>query len=72
MSLKGAKANPFTLSLTLEGLRVGEREGPGNFVFLERLHANVQLSSLFYRGAVLSRWLSRAPRSRSSGQGRRR
>lgn len=61
VTLKGAKANPFTLSLTLEGLRVGEREGPGAFLTLERLIANAQLSSLFYRGAVLREAVLEAP-----------
>jgi hypothetical protein len=60
VTLKGAKANPFTFSLTLEGLRVGEKEGAGSFVSLERVYANAQLSSIFYRGAVLSEVLVEA------------
>ena len=54
VTLAGAKANPFTLSLTLEGLKVGEKEGSAAFVAVERLFANAELSSVFHRGAVLS------------------
>ena len=61
VTLKGVKANPFTLSLTLEGLRVGEKEGPGAFVTVERLFANAQLSSLYHRGPVLSEAVVEAP-----------
>lgn len=61
VTLRGAKANPFTLSLTLEGLKIGEKEGRETFVSFERLLANVQLSSLFYRGAVLSEVVLEAP-----------
>ncbi len=61
VTLTGAKANPFTLSLTLEGLRVGEKEGPGAFVTFDRLYANAQLSSLFHRGAVLSEVVLEGP-----------
>ena len=61
VALRGAKANPFTLSLTLEGLRVGEKEGPSTFVSVERLYANAQLSSLLHRGAVLSELVVEAP-----------
>lgn len=61
VTLKGAKANPFVLSLTLEGLRIGEKEGPGAFVTVERLFANAQLSSLYHRGPVLSEAVLEAP-----------
>lgn len=61
VALKGAKANPFTLSLTLEGLRVGEKEGPATFVSVGRLHANAQLSSIVHRGAVLSELVVEEP-----------
>ena len=61
VSLRAAKANPFTLSLTLEGLRVGEKEGPGDFVTVARLYANAQLSSVLWRGVVLREALVKAP-----------
>lgn len=61
VALKGAKANPFTLSLTLEGLRVGEKEGPATFLSVERLYANAQLSSILHRGAVLAELRVEAP-----------
>ena len=61
VTLKGAKANPFTLSLTLEGLRVGEREGPATFVSVEKIYVNAQLSSILHRGAVLSELVVEAP-----------
>ncbi len=61
VTLKGAKANPFTLSLTLEGLTVGEKEGPGTFVAVERLFVNAQLRSAIYLGAVLSEVVLEAP-----------
>ena len=61
VTLRGARANPFTLSFTLEGLTVGEREGPGTFVSLERLFVNAEVRSLFYRGAVLGEVVLEAP-----------
>jgi uncharacterized protein involved in outer membrane biogenesis len=61
VTLNGAKANPFTLSLTLEGLRVGEKDGAQTFVSVGRVHANAQLSSILYRGAVLSQLVLEEP-----------
>lgn len=61
VTLKEARFNPFTLALTLEGFAVGEREGPGTLLSFERLYANLQLASVFYRGAVLSEVVLVAP-----------
>lgn len=61
VTLGGAKANPFTLSLTLEGLKIGEKDGTGTFLSFERLFVNVQLASLLHRGAVLAEVVLEAP-----------
>jgi hypothetical protein len=61
VTLKNARFNPFTLALTLEGLTVGEKEGSGTFVSVERAFVNAQLSSVLYRGAVLSEVVVQAP-----------
>lgn len=46
--LRKARANPFTLSVTLEGFEVMDRDG-SPFLGWERLYVNTQASSLFTR-----------------------
>lgn len=46
--------NPYMLSVTVSDLRIGEREGDGEFVSVRRIHVNAQLSSLWSGGPVVS------------------
>ena len=46
VSLERVRTNPFTLSVTLEGFLIRDRDGEA-FVGWERLHVNAQLSSVF-------------------------
>lgn len=48
VQLRAVRANPFTLSLTLEGFRVRDRDGAAFFGF-DRLYVNLQARSLFTR-----------------------
>ena len=48
VQLQRARANPFTLSVTLEGFEVKDRDGSA-FLGWERLYVNVQASSLVTR-----------------------
>ncbi|MDR0378945.1 MAG: DUF748 domain-containing protein, partial [Candidatus Accumulibacter sp.] len=45
--------NPFTLTLEVENLNIGEREGETSFAGFERLRVNLQASSLFRGGPVI-------------------
>ncbi|MEC5387076.1 DUF748 domain-containing protein [Uliginosibacterium sp. H3] len=54
VSVAKVRINPFALSVTLEGLRIAEQDGKGDFVSLGSVYANAELSSLFRRGLVLS------------------
>jgi uncharacterized protein involved in outer membrane biogenesis len=47
------KVNPYALSLTVRGFRVGERQGPDAFFSVDELYVNAQLSSILRWGAVL-------------------
>jgi hypothetical protein len=53
-TLRGMKINPFTLSVTLRGVDVRDRDGTGPFLSLEALYVNVEASSIFRGGPVLS------------------
>ena len=48
VQLQTVRTNPFTLSVTLEGFQVKDRDG-GAFLGWERLYVNVQASTLFTR-----------------------
>ncbi len=47
------RCNPYSLALTIDGLQISERTSPDRFVGWDRLHLNLQLSSLFHRAVVL-------------------
>ena len=47
------RCNPYTLSLTVDGLNIRERAAADRFAGWERLYLNLQLSSLFHRAVVL-------------------
>ncbi len=53
VTLRGLAINPFALSATLDGLTVKERDG-GPFFSFERLYLNLEASSIFQGGPVLS------------------
>ncbi|HEY3350355.1 MAG TPA: DUF748 domain-containing protein [Thermoanaerobaculia bacterium] len=52
-TLKGLSINPFTLSATLRGLDVKDRDGTSPFVSFESLYVNAEAVSIFRGGPVL-------------------
>ncbi|MFB3818580.1 MAG: DUF748 domain-containing protein, partial [Candidatus Methylomirabilales bacterium] len=53
VSIQEVRANPFALSVTLRGLRVGEPSGPETFLAFEELYLNAELASVLRLGPVL-------------------
>ncbi|MFI5180749.1 MAG: DUF748 domain-containing protein [Thermoanaerobaculia bacterium] len=53
VTLRSLSINPFALSATLEGLSVKDRDG-GHFFSFESLYVNLEMSSIFRGGPVLS------------------
>ncbi len=51
--LQRLSLNPFTLSATLEGLDVKEKDGAGLFFSFDRLHVNLEAISVFAGGPVI-------------------
>jgi len=51
--LKDVRLNPYTLTLSLEGLAVKEKNSDKDFVSFNRLMVNVQVASLFKMGPVI-------------------
>jgi hypothetical protein len=47
------RINPYALSLTLEGVSIGEREGGEQFASFDSLYVNLESSSIFRLGAVV-------------------
>lgn len=47
------RCNPFALTLDLRGLSVADKDGSGEFIGLDGLHADLQLSSLWRLAIVL-------------------
>lgn len=47
------RINPYALSLTLEGVAIGEREGGEQFASFDSLYVNLESSSIFRLGAVV-------------------
>ena len=52
-SIQELKVNPFTLSVTVKGLTITERNDPGKWIAAEEIFADFQLMSLFRMGPVL-------------------
>ena len=52
-ALAGMSINPFTLSVSLQGLDVKDRDGTSPFLSFERLYVNPEVSSVFRRGPIL-------------------
>jgi uncharacterized protein involved in outer membrane biogenesis len=53
VSIEEIRVNPYTLTVTVRGFKVGEREGAQTFVAFEELYVNAELSSIIRRGPVL-------------------
>ncbi|MDR2789331.1 MAG: DUF748 domain-containing protein [Candidatus Accumulibacter sp.] len=53
VSIRKIAVNPFALTLEVEGLDIGEREGGASFAGFENLYVNLQASSLFRWGPVV-------------------
>ena len=52
-SVRNVRFNPFTLTLTLQGFQVKEKDGAALFIAFDELMVNAQLSSLFHMGPVV-------------------
>ena len=53
-TIRDIRFNPFDLSLSVRGLAISERDGPGTWISAEEIFANLQLASVFRGGPVLS------------------
>ena len=54
VAIKSVSINPYALTLALEGFSIQEREGSETFASFDSLYVNLQSSSLFRGGVVLS------------------
>ncbi len=52
-SIERVRINPLTLTVTIEGLSIREREGEGGFFSLGELHADFAAASLFKRALIV-------------------
>ena len=53
VTIEALRLNPYALSVTVQGLRIHDREGAPDMFSLKRLYVNVQLASLFKGGVVI-------------------
>lgn len=53
-TIRDIRVNPFELSISVRGLAISERDGPGTWISAEEIFANLQLASVIRWGAVLS------------------
>lgn len=53
VTIENIAFNPFALSLTVEGLAIGEPQGTGIFIAFDELYVNLQLSSAIKLGPVI-------------------
>ncbi|GAB2881007.1 hypothetical protein GCM10027046_06500 [Uliginosibacterium flavum] len=53
VTVQGVSFNPLTLSARVEGLRIAEADGKGEFLSLGLLRANLSMASIWHLGAVL-------------------
>ena len=53
VSIGGVSINPFELTLKIDNLRIGEREGDATFFAFDSLFLNLDSASLFKQAAVL-------------------
>lgn len=61
VSIARIHINPYELSLQLEGLRIGEREGEATFIGFERLFVDVEATALLQKALVLSEFRLEQP-----------
>ena len=54
VSIEGLRINPYTLSLQVDGLVIQEKGGGDTVAGFEQLFVNLDSSSLFHRGPVIS------------------
>ena len=64
VSIEKIRINPFAMTLDVDGLSIREREGEEVFLGFDHFHANVDSSSLFKRGVVLSEMRLENPQAR--------
>ena len=53
VAVERVRINPYALSLTLEGVSIGERDGGEQFAGFDSLYVNLESSSLFRLGLVI-------------------
>ena len=53
VTIEALQLNPYTLSVTVRGLRIYDAEGAPDLFSLKRLYVNLQLASLFKGGVVI-------------------
>jgi len=53
VSVRAIRVNPYTLSVTIQGLTVKERAGSGTFLSFDELYINAEIISLFRRALVV-------------------
>jgi uncharacterized protein involved in outer membrane biogenesis len=53
VTIETVRLNPYALSLTIEGFTLAEKEGPGPFLFFDRLYVNIESLSLVKKGLIL-------------------
>ena len=62
VSVEKVRVNPFALSVTIDGLSIGDRDGAGPFFSFDELYANLQLVSLFRWAPVVRDVTLRGPK----------
>lgn len=62
VTLRQVAINPFSMTLTLRGLSISERQASKEFVGFDELHVNVQAESLFRRAPVVREIRLQGPR----------
>ena len=53
VSVRAVRVNPYTLSVTVQGLAVKERTGTETFLSFDELYVNAEIMSLFRRALVI-------------------
>ncbi|WP_170285829.1 DUF748 domain-containing protein [Propionivibrio limicola] len=54
VSVEKIRINPYALSVTVDGVSIGERDGGGSFAGFDSLYLNVEASSLLRGGPVIN------------------
>ncbi|MDT8271719.1 MAG: DUF748 domain-containing protein [Desulfomonilia bacterium] len=64
VAVEGVKLNPFTLSLTVEGIDINDQDGTSDFVSVRSLFINLQSLSAIKRALIISEARIDEPRAR--------